>query len=157
MKIILDANILISYLLARSDVGTIVQVVETCFERDITLLFPQELATEIVAVWQRKPYLRERIHALQMADFFERLLTVAEIPDSLPTFSRVAPDAHDDYLIAYGIQYGVDYLVTGDSGLLVLHSVNSLKIVDPVDFLMVLREADASVDPCSPNIGSIRN
>ena len=47
MKVILDANVLISYLLAPDDTRTVVQAVEVCFSEHITLFVPPELIDEL--------------------------------------------------------------------------------------------------------------
>jgi len=139
MRVILDANIIISYLLSRQEGGIIRRVVEACFLRpEIQLVFPQELRQELVDVWERKVYLHTRIPRHTLEAVLDRVAQIAEVPgfvDAVPAQTR---DAKDDYLIAYGIVEQVDYLVTGDEDLTILKQIRGLKIVDPVEFLAML-------------------
>jgi len=140
MKVILDANIWISYLLTPAEGRTITQIVEACFGDDIELLVPPELIDEIVENVQDSPYLRTRIVREALHQLIEQLALVAMIPkpltEKLSTFSR---DPDDDYLVAYGLVHEVDYLVTGDRHLLVLQQVEQLHIVEPRVFLDIFR------------------
>lgn len=61
MKVILDANIYLSYLLAPRTHRTITSVVDACFIRaDILIVVPQELIGEIERTVREKRYLRSR-------------------------------------------------------------------------------------------------
>ncbi len=140
MKVILDANIWISYLLTPAEGRTITQVVEACFTADVELLVPQELIDEILENVQESSYLRTRIPRDVLQQLIKQLTLIATMPlplsEELPTFSH---DPDDDYLVAYGLGHEVDYLVTGDRHLLVLQQVEHLTIVEPRVFLALFR------------------
>ena len=63
MRIIVDANVWISYLLATTETQTVRQIVRVSFlESDhIQLIAPPELITEVVEKIQEKPFLRQHI------------------------------------------------------------------------------------------------
>ena len=66
----------------------------------------------------------------------EPMLTITE---EIPPVSR---DPKDDYLLAYGLVGGADYLVTGDEDLLTLRDVEGLKIVSPREFVTLLESLE---------------
>lgn len=140
MKVILDANVLISYLLTFRPSDTIPRVVEWCLLHPGRLVVPVELVQEIADAIARKPYLRERIPLARLNLMFERLLASASVASSLQEYGSYSADVKDDYLVAYGLVQQVDYLITGDAGLLALRRVQTLEIVDPYQFLILLQQ-----------------
>lgn len=147
MKVILDANVWISYLLAASAEQTVRQLVRACvleLER-IQLLVPPELIDELVEKVREKASLRERIPLDEVERLVAQLRLVAEIPpplaEDLPSF---ASDPADDYLIVHGLAAEVRYLVTGDKRLRSLNQVAALRLVTPAEFLTILQAAVAA-------------
>jgi len=138
MRVILDANVLISYLLAPASARTVIQVVEACFAPDVTLLWPPELNAEVRAAVRRSAYLQEHISPDDLTTFLAALSTIAEPLPPLSEIEAFSRDPQDDYLIAYGLIHAADYLVSGDNDLLVLARVQGLRIVKPSEFLTVL-------------------
>ena len=62
MRIILDTNVYVSYLLVRNRRRKVTDVVEACLtDSKIELLVPQEIIDEISRVVVEKDYLRSRI------------------------------------------------------------------------------------------------
>lgn len=136
MKVILDANVLLSFLLAPDEDGVISWLVRTCLNSpDIIVLTPEELWRETVHIAETKPYFRAKIPAQQLWSFLERLAIQSVTPSrrmgDVPSYSR---DAKDDYLLVYALELEVDYLVTGDRDLLILGSMANLSIVSPAAF-----------------------
>lgn len=139
MKVILDANIWISYLLAPHQPRTITMAVERCWTGEIELFFPQELIREITETISASAYLRAHILPEDL-DTLKTILTAGataldKIESEIPSYSR---DPEDDYLVAYAVTFDIDYLVTGDPDLLILEQVSHLKIVSPRAFLELL-------------------
>lgn len=140
MKVLVDTNVFLSYLLAPASGRTIARVVTSCFTHDaIDLLIPPEQIEEFADKATTKQYFRHRIpHAV--IDHFVTQFQILSLPplprDEMATYSR---DPKDDYLIAYGIAHEADYLVTGDADLTVLGRVGRLEIVSPARFVGVLR------------------
>ncbi|TAK30785.1 MAG: putative toxin-antitoxin system toxin component, PIN family [Chloroflexota bacterium] len=140
MRVLLDVNLLISYLLPSSKQQTIAAIVEAAFEGSFTLLLPPELVQEFSTTIGAKRYLARRIRPEDATSLVTLLSQVAEIiPPISGKIPAVCRDAKDDYLLAYALVGQADYLVTGDNDLLVLGEVERMRIVSPADFLKVLR------------------
>lgn len=134
MRVLLDANILISYLLADED-SAIVSIVRAGVLGQFTLLLPEELLEEIARKAPNKPYLVGKISPESIAQLAAILTDVAEtiprITDMIPAVTR---DPKDDYLLAYSLVGQADFLVTGDRDLLALGQVGDTKIIAVREF-----------------------
>ncbi len=140
MKVILDANIYISYLLARPPGRVITEVVEACLnDPDIELLFPRELRTELVEAIKRNEYLHTHIDLAEVESLLQTLASAATVPASLEDALALSRDPKDDYLLAYGLLEGVDYLITGYDDLLALEKIDALNIISAPAFWQVIR------------------
>jgi putative PIN family toxin of toxin-antitoxin system len=135
IRVILDVNVLLSYLLT-SDVGrTVTLVVRSCLTGMVELILPDTLFDELARTLTTKPYFQQRVTSSEAEVFIQQLRafrTVGVDPLSHTSFSR---DPNDDYLIVYGLVNDVDFLVTGDNDLLVLKRIGNLQIVTPAGFL----------------------
>jgi putative PIN family toxin of toxin-antitoxin system len=140
MKVLIDANVFLSYLLSPSLTSTISTVVTACFTTDIEVLVPCELIAEITEKLATKRYFRERVPQDKIDQFIQQLTSLAELPPPLEGIASYGRDPKDDYLIAYGVVNDADYVVTGDADLLVLSEVGTLQIVAPANFLTILKE-----------------
>jgi putative PIN family toxin of toxin-antitoxin system len=130
MRVILDTNIYISYLLLHGERRVITEVVEAClFDESVELIAPQELFEELHKTVQGKPYLRDRITEADLNELLEALRAVAIIPAPLEDLAPLSRDPDDDYLLAYGLLEEADYLVTGDDDLLALGEIDTLRII----------------------------
>ena len=140
MKVILDANVFLSYLLAPTTERVITTSMKACFTENVDLFVPPELLAEIVDELQNKPYFRERVPQNLVVNFIQQMTLLADFLaplEIIPSFSR---DPDDDYLLAYGVINEIDYLVTAARDLLVLQQVTQVHIVKPSIFLQILRE-----------------
>ena len=139
MRVLLDANILISYLLPTREASPIRTIVRAAIAGTYTLLLHDRITAEIIRKVQTKRYLAERITGEDVDALFGLLWQVAE---PLPTITEEIPpvtrDLKDDYLLAYGLLGQADYLVTGDDDLLTLGEVDGLKLVSPAEFVALL-------------------
>lgn len=141
MRLILDTNIWISYLLTRDETTTIRQLVNACIAPIHTLIVPPETIQELQSSIVKYPHLGKRIPQRLVDALIQGLNEVALHPDSLQTeLTQYGRDPKDDYLIAYGLIYQADYLITGDQDLLVIGAVEQLRIVSPADARNVLEE-----------------
>lgn len=140
MRVLLYANIFISYLLNPGKPGVVRNIVRAAILGDFTLLLPEAFLDEFVSKIPMRSYLSERITPEELAAFVEILRqvgeVVAEIEDEIPAVTR---DPKDDYLLAYAVVGEADYLVTGDKDLLVLESFRNLKIIKPADFVALFK------------------
>ncbi len=136
MRVLLDANILISYLLNKRADSPVTRVVEAGILGEFTLLLPEELVEEFTTKIPDKPYLAKRITTSEMVQFVAILSAHSEtIPTITQTIPAVTRDPKDDYLLAYAVVGGADFLVTGDEDLLVLKQVQGVAICRPSEFV----------------------
>lgn len=145
LRVLLDANVYISYMLAPDAPGTIQQLMSAALEGQYMLLLPRELLREMSEALSRKATLSRRTNPEDRQKLLSRFMEIAEIIETIreeiPTVTR---DRKDDYLLAYAVIGQVDYLVTGDMDLLVLDHVGPVQIVRPADFLAVLSQQSPS-------------
>lgn len=139
MRVLLDANLFISYLLDPQRPGTIQSIFQALKQERFTLLASRALFEEISTVVTNRPHLTPFItkaHALKLQELIESLAEmIPSIAEPLPTLVR---DPKDDYLIAYAVIGGADYLVTGDDDLLALKKVGNVQIIAPAAFVRLL-------------------
>jgi uncharacterized protein len=144
MRVLFDANVLVSYLLPPADHTRVVsRAMGLIFDGVATLVLPEELIVELERTLSTKPYLRDRIPPADVAAFMSRLLEIGEVlsrvSEPIPAILR---DRKDDYLIAAGIEGDADYLVTGDKDLLALRDhLQRPRVVTAAEFVAIVEQA----------------
>jgi putative PIN family toxin of toxin-antitoxin system len=135
MRVLLDANVFISYLLYPREPGPIRRIINAAVLGRFTLLLPEALLTEFSVKVSRKPSLSSRITAGELHEFVSLLREISEeIPVIETKIPAVTRDPKDDYLLAYALVGEANYLVTGDRDLLALGQVDGVTIVTPRTF-----------------------
>ena len=121
--IILDTNLWISFLISKN-LNFIDKLIDN---KTIKLIFSDELIEEFICVAMRPK--------------FKRYFSNTDIEDTLRIFDsygkivkvtsdiKVCRDYKDNFLLNLAIDSKADYLVTGDSDLLVLGEVNKTRII----------------------------
>ncbi len=140
MRVLVDTNVLISFLLNPGEGGAIRSIFYALVEGKFTLLLPERFLDEMANTAQTKPRLAARISAERLNHFTALLRetgeSVVEIKSLIPAVVR---DPDDDYILAYALVGRADYLVTGDKDLLALsRQVPGLQILTPAQFVYVL-------------------
>lgn len=139
MRVLFDANVLISYLLFPKNPGTITTIFNALEQRRFDLLLPEMLLKELLVTIAQKPKLTTRITRSELKAFQKLLIDMSEpipwIDEPFPTLCR---DPNDDYLLAYAVVGEANYLVTGDDGLLTLKQVGNVQIIAPAAFARLL-------------------
>ena len=136
MRVLIDTNVFISYLLSSHNASVIQRIFSALSAGRFTLLVPEALLDEILVAVTAKPRLAKRIPPADLEVFLSNIQELSEelprIESPIPTVTR---DPKDDYLLAYGLVGGADYLVTGDEDLLVLQGKTvGLNILTPRQF-----------------------
>lgn len=138
MRVLIDTNVFISYLLNPQSAGVIPEIFTAMSQEAFTLLLPEALLEEIVVTVSNKPKLAERIPRQELQAFVTALHELGEIipriKDPIPAATR---DPKDDFLLAYALVGAADCLVTGDKDLLVLE-IQGLEILAPRQFRELL-------------------
>lgn len=140
MRVLLDANVLISALLLESTPpGLILQAWRSgAFE----LITSVPLLREIDKVLSR-PKLRERIRLseAEAAEFIFYLSTNTTLVDPDDVAEGAVSDPNDIHVIGAAAAGAVNYLVTGDAALLRISGYRDLTIVSPARFLAIIRSS----------------
>jgi len=136
IRVVLDTNLLVSYLLThRPPIATLVD--HYLAREEIALVTAPELLDELDRVLGysrlQRYYTaaqRKRFVALVLA-----LSEVVELPESIP---RICRDPDDDWVIACAVVGQADAIVSGDQDLLVLERVGDIPILSAAQFLSLL-------------------
>lgn len=140
MKVLIDTNVYLSYVLAPDRRGVITSVVFACLSLDeIDLIVPPKQIVEFVNTVATKRYFRSCIPQAIIDGFVVQLKALSELQPVVEDPVNYSRDLKDDYLIAYGVVNEADYLITGDQDLLVLQRVGELEIGTPARFADILR------------------
>ena len=145
MRVLIDTNVFISYLLSSHGAGVINEIFAAWAEGRFTLLVPEALLGELLVTVTTKPRLAKRIPPDNLKEF---LATIQELSEDVPRIGSPIPavtrDHKDDYLLAYSLVGGADYLVTGDKDLLALQQqIHELEILTPRQFSELLSSSSA--------------
>ncbi len=130
MRVVFDANVLVSALLSRT--GAPAALVERWLLGDFEMVVSKALVSELERTLAR-PKIRRRIAAETAAEFISILRVLAETrPDPDSPHAQHSRDPDDDYLIALaGAETAT--LVSGDDHLLELRT--SIPVLSPREFL----------------------
>jgi putative PIN family toxin of toxin-antitoxin system len=138
MKVLIDANLVISFLLKRKESSDPIRLLfELILDPRFALVVPENMLGEVRAKARSKPYLRGRIDPAELDWFCDVLTETATlIPKLAGDLESVTRDLKDDYLIAAALIGEVDILVSGDKDLLVLRDhLDRPRIMSPADFV----------------------
>ena len=136
MKVVIDVNVWISGLLWGGIPGEILRL---AYEKRITSYVSTALMRELEATLQRpkfQPQLRKRDHTAESllviaASFSQSVsITVSKFDD--------LRDPADARIIATAIAAQAQALITGDRDLLVLQTVQNIRMLTPTQFLSAL-------------------
>lgn len=143
MRVLIDANVFISYLLPAKNSEkseSVDTIIDAGFAGKYTIFFPQELLSEIKKKLAEKPYLVKYISQEDGEEFVSLITGIAELlPPITEEIPEVTRDKKDDYLLAYGLVGECEYLVSGDPYLLELQQVEGFKIITPRKFFEILK------------------
>ena len=142
MRALLDANLIVSYLLAPTSASAPIEVITRGILGEFVALVSVTTLDEVSRSISSKPYLVARIPQ----DRFDRFVAIIRAsgkilpPMENHPITQTTRDPKDDYLIAHALRDQVDILVSGDRDLLALADVTPFRILTPVDFLAHLDE-----------------
>lgn len=136
MRIILDANILISFLLTRG--ATISKIIDAWEQNKFTLLVTDEILVEVKQVIER--FVAAKLIKVKAAQaLLNRLEKDCVIIPGLSVVT-ISPDKKDHRYLECAKDGRADYLVTGDKKhLLALKKFEGTKIISPKEFTNILK------------------
>ena len=143
IRVLLDANVLISHLLGGGAESTIGQTFRIAFGWRFDLVVPADLLDELQNC-RMKPNLAEKITESQVNRLVDDLEFMGTIVHPVRMgHSRILRDRGDDYLLSTSVLNDVEIIVSGDKHLLNLRGIlESPRIMSPADFVAEFGEVD---------------
>jgi len=130
-----DANVLVSGFSATS--GAVAELIERWQTEQFQLVVSESILAEVARAW-KKPYWRARFSSEQVARAMTLVRFEAEVTDIAVQVTGVATHVEDDLVLAAAFSGQVDYLVTGDKGLLELGAYSGVTVLSPSAMLRTL-------------------
>jgi len=128
LKIIIDTNIWISFLIGKSLKGLHHFLNDNRFQ----IITSDEQISELIEVLSR-PKFKKYFSKEHIIDF---LKLIEEKSQFIRLISKIdlCRDAKDNYLLSLAVDSKSDYLITGDDDLIVLKEINDTQILNFKDF-----------------------
>lgn len=132
-RIIIDTNIWISFLIGKK----LKTILSLLIDEKVTLVFSDPLLKEIQVVTQREK-LKRYFDPVKVTELIDLLLVVAEWV-AIKNEDDICRDPKDNFLLAMAKVAKADYLITGDSDLLVLKKYQKTKIITVSQFEKLIK------------------
>lgn len=128
--VVIDTNILISYLFGGPTISTLINSVED--DLYLPALSPY-LEQEFVATMQ-KPKISRRVDIKEALDFMSEWKNFSKFvtPRCCVTVCR---DPEDNEVLACALEASADYVISGDKDLLTIKVFHGIQIFSPIDFV----------------------
>jgi uncharacterized protein len=132
-KVILDTNLWISFLISKR----LDEIDNLIIDGKIKLIFSKESIEEFISVVKRPKFKKcfsdnDINNLLGLFDNYGKLIDVSlEITD--------CRDFKDNFLLSLAIESKSDYLVTGDTDLLIIKKIKKTKILNWTDFIKEIK------------------
>ena len=130
MRLVFDANVLISALLSPKSIAA---KILNWAENNGTVLYSEATLTELISVLNR-PKFSKYISPKDIAGLVIRIKAVwlsVEIINQI----KLCRDPKDDKFIDIAINGEALHIITGDNDLLVLHPIETISVINPRNFL----------------------
>lgn len=135
MKVILDTNIWISFLLGKR-LSILREIVDM---EEVDIYVSDELLAELRSVAFR-PKFQGKIDFQSVLNLFELINAKCKIIEGYKDAESAIRDIKDIYLLSMAESIPADYLVTGDDDLLVLRNHLGTKIITFAEFVSIVRQ-----------------
>lgn len=136
MKIILDTNFFISYLIISQKRDAVEFLINLIFEKRIQLIFSHELLSEIRTTTKKKKLQKYFTETSSIEDFdkllalFEKYSLIIEVNSDID----LCRDKKDNFLLNLSKDSNADFLITGDKDLLIINIIENTKIITWTEF-----------------------
>jgi putative PIN family toxin of toxin-antitoxin system len=139
IRIVVDTSVLIRYLIKPSI--AIRDLIEVRWLGDeVQIVTAAELIEELAGVLERD-YIQALIHPLEGQALLDAIHIKAEFVPPLGTIPTYSRDPKDDKFVACALIGKAEYIITVDKDLLVLETVESVRIVTPDKLRALFKEA----------------
>jgi putative PIN family toxin of toxin-antitoxin system len=133
IKIILDTNIWISYLISKNNN----QWDTLIFSDKIQIIYSEKLLNEFIEVTQRDKF-RKFISLDDLEVILNYLGDFAIFVENIEKKYTLCRDLKDNFLLDLAVTAEADFLVTGDKDLLEIKTLENVKILSPTDFINLI-------------------
>lgn len=133
MKVILDTNIWISFLLGKR-LTILREIVEM---EEVEIYVSDDLLAELREVVFRPKFLG-KIEFRSVLNLFELINAKCRIIEGYPNVESAIRDIKDLYLLSMAESIPADYIVTGDNDLLVLRNYKDTRIITFAEFVALV-------------------
>lgn len=133
MRVLIDTNIWISYLLG----GLLKGLDGKIFSKEIKIVVSDEMLKELSEVLSR-PRFKNIFTAERIKELYSLLDNYAVLVSPSQRVSACR-DKKDNFLLEVALEGKAGYLITGDEDLLVLNPFHNTRIVRPKDFEEMLK------------------
>jgi putative PIN family toxin of toxin-antitoxin system len=141
LKVLIDANVLISYMLDPESESPPSRLVRAGLAGRIQVLLSEMTIAESTRTIGTKRYLSERIHEDESARFISNMRRAFRIlSQTAVDIGMTSRDRDDNYLLAHAVIERVDVIVSGDKDLLVLDDITPFRILSPSAFILILHD-----------------
>jgi hypothetical protein len=140
-KVVLDANVFVIALLTPgSNASTILDLVKT---RKLELLVSKSIMAQIAVVLQY-PKIKKRHHLVSEAvdEFIDDCTQFATVTQERIRVEVVKNAPADDKYLACAAEGKADFIISGDHHLTDIETFRGIRIVDPAEFLRIVKEGD---------------
>ena len=133
IKIILDTNIWISYLISKNNN----QWDTLIFSDKIQIIYSEKLLNEFIEVTQRDKF-RKFISLDDLEVILNYLGDFAIFVENIEKKYTLCRDLKDNFLLDLAVTAEADFLVTGDKDLLEIKTLENVRIISPTDFINLI-------------------
>lgn len=140
-RIVIDTNILVSAILTPK--GNPAKILKLVLEGKFTLIISPAILEETQQVL-RYPRLvklmqKNKITRKEVYDFLGKMSKVAVITPGKLEIDAIPDDPADNKILACGLEGEADYIISGDHHLTDLKIFHGIKIVNPANFLKIIK------------------
>lgn len=133
MKIVLDTNVYISAAI----LGRVCEeIIQTCRFSNLEVFISKDIINELKDKLSRKFLWQNE----QIIMFLESILEFCEVVKADEGIHYIKDDPDDDRILECAVTANCDFIISGDNHLLNLKSYKGIKILNPADFLLILRD-----------------
>lgn len=141
IRAVLDANVLVSGFPAAS--GTMADLIDRWRVGVFQLVSSQHIIDEVSRAWT-KPYWEARFSPAQVDRALALLEQEADVTPITVQAMGIATHAEDDMVLATAVSAQVDYVVSGEKGLLNVGSYQGVVSRSPRAFLEMLEQEEVN-------------
>ena len=133
MKIVLDTNVYISAAI----LGRVCEeIIQTCRFSNLEVFISKDIIDEIRDKLSHKFLWKND----QVNVFIESIMEFCQIVKVNEKITYIKDDPDDDKVLECAVSADCDFIISGDKHLLKLKSYKTIRILNPADFLLMLRD-----------------